>query len=400
MAVFEIDPHRFIPAGFDIEDGGADRLPRTFYTPAVPPPRAHEQYMVAIVEPIPPPELVGVRRQQVLDFLVQVMHVPVLSAQTWYQGVGLFEMEDPVVRGSFTLHPPFPLGVDDEGNEFFVRFIPHNQGEGFRAIHGQRTGWLMFIGIPLDYRNTQCIADMVGSFGQFHYWNSTDRRKVRSLVRASFPDNALVPRSVTFREFANWGDVMVSWSAGCYILSGEFAGAMIPADEDPMPLNGNPHPLPGVEVPQPFWAMPPYPALGWNAVPPGPNQGQNDVAGWADNVQHEAGWGPWEEQVQPDQQQHEEVQPAQDQNSMILNPSVESFGDEDMVEVQQPLQAPPIVQLDPIHLGMVRVFYGPVLPPAMIWERSFQSLLPEFFIRDIPACLPGFSATLMQVFCP
>ena len=224
----------------------------------------------------------------------------------------------------------------------------------------------MFIGIPLDYRNTQCIADMVGSFGQFHYWNSTDRRKVRSLVRASFPDNALVPRSVTFREFANWGDVMVSWSAGCYILSGEFAGAMIPADEDPMPLNGNPHPLPGVEVPQPFWAMPPYSALGWNAVPPGPNQGQNDVAGWADNVQHEAGWGPWEEQVQPDQQQHEEVQPAQDQNSMILNPSVDSSDDEDMVEVQQPLQAPPIVQLDPIHLGMVRVFYGPVLPPAMI----------------------------------
>ena len=256
MAVFEIDPHRFILAGFDIQDGGADRLPRTFYTPAVPPPRAHEQYMVAIVEPIPPPELVGVRRQQVLDFLVQVMHVPVISAQTWFQGVGLFEMEDPVVRGSFTLHPPFPLGVDDEGNEFFVRFIPHNQGEGFRAIHGQRTGWLMFIRIPLDYRNTQCIADMVGSFGQFHYWNSTDRRKVRSLVRASFPDNALVPRSVTFREFANWGDVMVSWSAGCYILSGEFAGAMIPTDEDHMPINGNPHPLPGVEVPQPFWAMP------------------------------------------------------------------------------------------------------------------------------------------------
>ena len=92
---------------------------------------------------------------------------------------------------------------------------------------------------------------------------------------------------------------MVSWSAGCYILSGEFSGAMIPADEDPMPLNGNPHPLPGAEVPQPFWAMPPYPALGWNAVPPGQNQGQNVMAGWADNVQQDEGWGPWEEQAQP-----------------------------------------------------------------------------------------------------
>ena len=63
----------------------------------------------------------------------------------------------------------------------------------------------MFIGIPLNYRNTQCIADMVSSFGQFHYWNSTDRRKVGPLIRSSFPDNALLPRSVAFREFANWG---------------------------------------------------------------------------------------------------------------------------------------------------------------------------------------------------
>ena len=51
---------------------------------------------------------------------------------------------------------------------------------------------------------------------------------------------------------------------------------------------------------------------------------------------------------------------------MILNPSVDSSDDEDMIEVQQPLQAPPIVQLEPIHLGMVRVFYGPVLLPALI----------------------------------
>ena len=110
---------------------------------------------------------------------------------------------------------------------------------------------------------------------------------------------------------------------------------MILADEDTMPLNGNRHLLPGVEVPQPFWAMPPYPALGWNAVPPGPNQGQNDVAGWADNVQQAAGWGPWEEQIQPDHpQQQEEVQPVQDQNSMILNPSADSSDDEDMAEVQ------------------------------------------------------------------
>ena len=33
MAVYELDPRRFLPAGHDIIDGGAERLPRTYYTP-------------------------------------------------------------------------------------------------------------------------------------------------------------------------------------------------------------------------------------------------------------------------------------------------------------------------------------------------------------------------------
>lgn len=110
----------------------------------------------------------------------------------------------------------------------------------------------MFIGIPLDYRNTQCLSDVVGTFGQFHYWNHNDRRRVRSLVRASFPNNALVPRDVVFRQFSNWGGAVVSWTAACYIIDAEFAEAMIGADEDPMPLGGNPHSMPGEVPPQPF----------------------------------------------------------------------------------------------------------------------------------------------------
>ena len=55
---------------------------------------------------------------------------------------------------------------------------------------------------------------------------------------------------------------------------------------DPMPLNGNPHPLPGQLVHHNLqFALPPYPALGWNAVPlapgdPGPAAADADVGGW------------------------------------------------------------------------------------------------------------------------
>lgn len=68
--------------------------------------------MVEIVEPLPPAHLVAIRREQVLNFLTQNMHVSVVSAHTWFQGVGLFEMEVPVVHASFTLHLSFPLGLD------------------------------------------------------------------------------------------------------------------------------------------------------------------------------------------------------------------------------------------------------------------------------------------------
>ena len=54
-----------------------------------------------------------------------------------------------------------------------------------------------------------------------------------------------------------------------------------------------------------------------------------------------------------------------------------------------PAVHPSVVNLDPIHLGIVRVVFGPVLPPAMVWERSFRNLLPDFESQSIhrPICL-------------
>ena len=87
----------------------------------------------------------------------------------------------------------------------------------------------------------------------------------------------MVPRSVTYREFADFGGVRISWSAPVYILSADFAN-ILPADEDPMPFNGNPHPLPGnMQFNNHNWVMPEFPELGWNDVPhPANEQPLND----------------------------------------------------------------------------------------------------------------------------
>ncbi|KAE8775198.1 hypothetical protein D1007_52318 [Hordeum vulgare] len=141
----------------------------------------------------------------------------------------------------------------------------------------------MILGVPVDFRNTEDRRAAVNTFGEFHHWVSDDPYLVRSIVFASFPDDRLVPRNINFSEYAAWGGAKVSWSAPVYILGAE-AAEILPNDEDPMPLNGNPHPLLGHLIHDNLqFALPPYPALGWNAVPLAPEDPvvpAADAGGW------------------------------------------------------------------------------------------------------------------------
>ncbi|KAE8817379.1 hypothetical protein D1007_05075 [Hordeum vulgare] len=264
MANFELDPKRYVPRGHNITDSGPDRLPRTFITPAIPIAYRHEQYVIAEVMPDPRADQVAQVRQEVVD-LMQNLCFHVRSAQPWIEGVGLLELRDG--GESFAAARMVP---QDFGNDTFVRCMRENEGVGFRGASGFLQGCLMFLGLPLDFRNTNDLRAAVNTFGEFHHWVSDDPYLVRSIVFASFPDDILVPRSVTFSEYAAWGGVRVSWSAPLFILGAGFAEQM-PNDEDHMPLNGNPHSLQGqLEQDNLLFALPPYPAVGWNAVPPPP----------------------------------------------------------------------------------------------------------------------------------
>ena len=78
--------------------------------------------MVGIVEPLPPPEDIAIRRQQVHAFITNQLELPVRSAQTWFQGVGLYVMQDPVIQAALVSRPTWPLELDQHCNEMFVRF--------------------------------------------------------------------------------------------------------------------------------------------------------------------------------------------------------------------------------------------------------------------------------------
>ena len=54
----------------------------------------------------------------------------------------------------------------------------------------------------------------------------------------------MVPRDVVYHEYGDFGAIRVSWTTPVYVLSADFAD-VLPVSEDPMPFDGNPHPLPG-----------------------------------------------------------------------------------------------------------------------------------------------------------
>ncbi|KAI5007926.1 hypothetical protein ZWY2020_008974 [Hordeum vulgare] len=359
MANFELDPEFFLPPGHNIIDGGPDRLPRTYTTPAVPITRRHERFVIADVHPAPP-------------------------------------------------------------------------------AHNLVQGCLMLLGVSLDFRNIEDLRAAVNTFGEFHHWVSDDPYLVRSIVFASFPDDQLVPRSISFSEYAAWGGgVKVSWSAPVYIL-GAAPAELPPNNEDPMPLNGNPHPLAGQLVND---NLPPYPALRWNAVPPPPEEpvapAAADDGGWGQPLTAADGGG-WEPEEAPEAPPPD---PAQDQESMVIDqPSLSSSDsvhelvdldpqpqgdieaevadiappvpnldvilaahpsapDADMAPVFQAPAAepeeevqgedeaqddnplaivpykPPQVQSDNLFVGAARVFYGPPLPPVLSWSRTFDAYM-------------------------
>ncbi|KAM0880257.1 hypothetical protein ACQ4PT_033714 [Festuca glaucescens] len=218
-----------------------------------------------------------------------------------------------------------------------------------------------------DYRNDLDIANAVSTFGKFHSWNREDPIKERVLVYSYFPSPALVPRDVAFGKFATVGGVKESWTAPVFILTAHFAD-VLPANEDPMPLDGNPHPLPGNLQPHPnLFVNPQYPEIGWDV---GPEQ-QFDAPVYGNKNGN---------------QMEEELEEVQ--QSMVMNISDNSQSSVNMMhQGNQQVQAPGAPVMNVLQVGRVMTIFGPSLPPHMLWDKVFHSMMPDLYAKNIPLSL-------------
>lgn len=283
MANFKLNPARWVPLGQQIIDGGPSRLLRMFYNAVIAPTARHGNYCVAILDPAPPQEDEFFWRDIVRDFIVNHHQREVNSMQPGLFGVGLYELCSHATVTALVEQEPFE--IDDN---VFVSFVHHNDHPNHRAANGFRIGWLMVLSVLLDYRNDYDIFNAVAAFGKFHHWHQDDAFIERTMIYASYQSPALVPRDIVFGNYSNLGDAHESWTAPVYVLDTPNAG-MLPTDEDQMPPDGNPHPLPGnLIVNNNMWVLPQYPVLVWNNVPlHGPQQQNNQQQGEQMEEMHE-----------------------------------------------------------------------------------------------------------------
>ncbi|KAK1649168.1 hypothetical protein QYE76_066973 [Lolium multiflorum] len=302
MANFEVDPTPWLPHGHQIIDGGPTRLPRTFYSPSVDPPRRHDNICVAELMPPPPGQL-----------------------------------------------------------------IPH--------------------------------------------WRQQDDALLeRTICYVAFQSEAKVPRDIVFTKYASVGGVKESWTASCFILTAEFADEL-PHDEDQMPLNGNPHPMPGLLQPDlNNFVNPQFPEIGWDVQeqvqPPVHNHGVQHPLFEVEEEQDQA--MDVEAQVQEQQQEEIPEQPVEQEihqfNESAFLDTSSSEGSVNMLQAPQHLVINRIeVQFDVVDKKFLSflhkqfpsytsylpdVMVGPLLPKDMVMDRIYKGLAPSLFMKAIPMALP------------
>jgi hypothetical protein len=98
----------------------------------------------------------------------------------------------------------------------------------------------MFLSSPLDYQKDLIIRDAVAPFGHLLEWYR-DENKSRLLLQALVPILDRVPNSFIVSQGTLIGGMWRSWSVPVSILNGNFPDA-IPADEELVPIDGEPHP--------------------------------------------------------------------------------------------------------------------------------------------------------------
>jgi hypothetical protein len=126
------------------------------------------------------------------------------------------------------------------GQQSIATVVKHDEGFNAKSCNYIRISWVMFLAFPLDFQKDIYIRAAVAPYGRLLKWYR-DANKSRIVVQVMLLSPDRVPRSLIVSRGTLIGGAGHSWAVPVYILNGHIPDAF-PADEDPVPIDGEPHP--------------------------------------------------------------------------------------------------------------------------------------------------------------
>lgn len=226
------------------------------------PTREHEDYAIISVQPMSAEiNQLWPTLTMVSHFLEHNQHIKIETAHLSPLGLGLIKLQSPVQRDRLVRNSPYHF------QHLEIRVAKHDESINARSCTYLHNCWLMFLAFSLDFQKDLYIRAAVAPFGRLLEWYR-DANKSRILVKALILSQDRVPQSLVISRGTIIGGMGRSWSVPVYILNGQFLDAF-PAEEDPVPFDGDPHPEHGPVV------------LGANPLEP---NWQNEQQGAAHNL--------------------------------------------------------------------------------------------------------------------
>lgn len=212
------------------------------------PPRCNEDFVISTS--VSAPEKNHHRLHDVIDTVIayfgEVWGVHVISAFPFLLGLCLIKFGSTLTKQAMINHSRHILS---KGREIILE--EHDRGLNRWDSSFSRTCWNMLLWCPLDYQTKDYIQLAINHFGTIMTWTNNSDFKSRVIVRCSVLHISKISRSIIVFQASWWrGGARQSWTVPIFVLDSQ-NNAHISCDEDPIPYDCNPHPLPCVLNQQP-----------------------------------------------------------------------------------------------------------------------------------------------------
>lgn len=237
MANYPCDPIPHLPPGDAIIEPHSLRCRRTYHYLGGAPLVASHEWAIITLAPLPDPAHYDQDILLICHCLEETSGWRFAEVSRSGMGAALVRFASVVDIDTAISQSPFFVG------DSTLSVTRKDHGINFCDCTFSHDAWIMMVNYPLECQRVEKERESVSGFGNLLAWNMETSNRARILVKLRVPELLEIPVSHVICD--NLDDVGhgQSWTCVVYIIQQDLLGAM-GGDEDPIPPDGNVHPLP------------------------------------------------------------------------------------------------------------------------------------------------------------